>query len=61
VFVRKEDAIDLMRRNVAMGETQHQLPCAQPAIDKNFTMIGGDQCAVSRAAAAEHRQAEHGS
>jgi hypothetical protein len=37
------------------------LPRAQPAIDKNFTMIGRDQRAVSRTAAAEHRQAEHGS
>jgi hypothetical protein len=37
------------------------LPRAQSAIDKKLAMIGCDQCAVSRAAASEHRQAEHGS
>jgi hypothetical protein len=34
---------------------------AQPAINENFAMLGGDQRAISRAPAAEHDQAEHGS
>jgi hypothetical protein len=36
------------------------LPRAQAAIDKNLAMIGCDQRAVSRAPAAQHGQAEHG-
>jgi hypothetical protein len=61
VFVGEEHAINLFGRNATLRQTQHQLPRAQPAIDKNFTMIGRDERAVSRTAAAEHRQAEHGS
>ena len=61
VLVREQDAIELLRRNAAMLETQRQLSRAQPAIDQKLAMIGCDQCAVSRAPAAEHRQAEHGS
>jgi hypothetical protein len=37
------------------------LPRAETAINENLAMIGGDQRAVSRAPAAEHGQAEHGS
>jgi hypothetical protein len=59
--VCEKDAIELLRCDAAMLETQHQLSRAQPAIDKNFAMIGCDQGAVSRAPAAEHGQAEHGS
>ena len=61
VFVREKDAVQLLRRHPALLQAQHQLPCAEPAIDKNFAMIGCDQGAVSRAPAAEHNQAEHGS
>jgi hypothetical protein len=59
--VRKEDAIELLRRDAALLQAQHQLPRAQPAIDENFAMIRCHQGAVTRAPAAEHRQAEHGS
>ena len=61
VFVREKHAIELLRDDAALLETQHQLPRAQPAIDENFAMIGCDQGAVSRAPAAEHGQAKHGS
>ena len=56
----EKHAIKLFRRDAALRQTQHQLSRAQAAIDKNPAMIRGDQCAVARAAAAEHRQAEHG-
>ena len=61
MFVREKDAIELLRGDTAMLQTQHQLPRAQSAINKDLAMIGCDQRAVSRAPAAEHRQAEHGS
>src|SRR5436309_15963864 len=61
MFMGKQDAIQLLRHYAALLQTQNQLPRAQPAIDKNFAMIGCDQGAVSRAPAAEHNQAEHGS
>jgi hypothetical protein len=60
MFVSEKHAIQLIGRDAALGQTQHQLPRAQAAIDKNLAMIGCDQRTVSRAAAAEHRQAEHG-
>jgi hypothetical protein len=61
VFVREKDAVELFRRHPALLQAQPQLPRAQPAIDKNLAVIGCDQGAVSRAPAAEHCQAEHGS
>ncbi len=60
VFVREKDAIQLVGRDAALCQTQYQLPRAQPAIDKNLAMIRRDQRAVSRAPAAKHGQAEHG-
>jgi hypothetical protein len=51
----------MIGRDAALRQTQYQLPRTQSAIDKNLAMIGCNQCAVSRAAAAEHGQAEHGS
>ena len=60
MFVCKKDAIELLRHHAALLQTQYQLPRAQSAIDKNFTVIRRDQRAVSRAPAAEHGQAEHG-
>ena len=61
VFVSEKHAIKLLGRDAALRQTQYQLPRAQSAIDKNLAMTGCDQGAVSRAAAAEHGQAEHGS
>ena len=61
VLVREQDAIELLRCHGAMLQTQRQLSRAQAAIDQKLAMIGRDQRAVSRASAAEHRQAEHGS
>ncbi len=61
MLVREKDAIQLIGRDAALGQTQYQLPRAQTAIDKNLAMIRCDQRTVSRAAAAEHGQAEHGS
>jgi hypothetical protein len=61
VLVREQDAIELLRCNAAMLETQRQLSRAEAAIDQKLAMIGRDQRTVSRAPAPEHRQAEHGS
>src|SRR5438128_5809273 len=61
VFVCEEDAIKLLRRDAAVLQTQYQLARAQPAIDENLAVIGCDQRTISRAPAAEHGQAEHGS
>jgi hypothetical protein len=61
VFVSKKDAVKLLRCDATLCQAQDQLARTQAAIDKNLAMLGRDQCAVSRAAAAEHRQAEHGS
>jgi hypothetical protein len=61
VFVSKKDAIELLRCDAALCQAQHQLPRAQAAIDQNPAMIGRDECAIPRAPAAEHGQAEHGS
>ena len=59
MFVRQKHAIQLFGRDPALGQTQYQLSRAQAAIDKNLAMIGCNQGAISRAAAAEHRQSEH--
>ena len=61
VFVRENNAVELLRRDATLLETQHDLPRAQTAINENFAMLGGDQRAVPGAPAAEHDQAEHGS
>ena len=61
VFVRENNAVELLRCDTALLETQHDLPRAQTAINENLAMVGGNQRAVSRAAAAEHGEAEHGS
>jgi hypothetical protein len=60
VFVRENNAVELLRHDTALLQTQNQLPRAEPAIDKNLGMIRCDQRAVSPAPAAEHGQAEHG-
>jgi hypothetical protein len=61
VFMRENNAIELVRRDAALLQTQHDLPRAQTAINEDIAVIGGNQRAVSRAPAAEHGQAEHGS
>ena len=61
VFVRKKDAIELLRHDAALFQTQYQLPRAQPAIDQNLAVMRRDERAVSRAPATKHGQAEHGS
>ena len=42
VFVSQKHAIKLLRRDTALLQAQNQLSCAQPAIDQNLAMIGGD-------------------
>jgi hypothetical protein len=59
VLVGKEHAIELPRRDSALLEPDHDLPRAQSAVHENPAMIGRDQRAVARAAAAEHGQSEH--
>ena len=61
VFVREDNAVELLRRDAALLQTQHDLPRAETAINENPAVIGCDQRAVPRAPAAEHGQAEHGS
>ena len=61
VFVRENNAVELLRPDATLLQTQHDLPRAQTAINENFAMFGGDQRAVPGAPAAEHDQAEHGS
>ena len=60
VFVREKDAVELLWHDTALLQAQYQLPRAQAAIDKNLAMRRCNQRAVSRAPAAEHGQAEHG-
>ncbi len=48
MFVREKDAIELLRRDTAMLQTQDQLPRAQPAIDKNLAMISCTQTETMR-------------
>jgi hypothetical protein len=61
VFVRENNTVELLRPDATLLQTQHDLPRAETAINENFAMIGGDERAISRASAAEHGQAEHGS
>jgi hypothetical protein len=61
VFVRENNAVELLGRNATLLQAQHDLPRAQTAVNENFAMLGGDQRAVPGAPAAEHDQAEHGS
>jgi hypothetical protein len=61
VFVRENNAVELFRRDATLLQAQYDLPRAKTAINKNPAMICGDKRAVSRAPAAEHGQAEHGS
>ena len=59
MFVRQEDAIELLGSDPAEREAHNELTRAQSAIDQNPAMIGRDERAVPGAAAAEHRETEH--
>ena len=59
MFVGEEDAVELRGSDSALFEPHDDLACAQPAIDQEPAMIGRDERAISRAAAAEHGQSEH--
>ena len=61
VFVCQHNAVQLLRRDATLLQTQNDLPRAETSINENLAVIGGDQGTVSRAPAAEHGQAEHGS
>jgi hypothetical protein len=61
VFVRENNTVELLRRYATLLQTQHDLPRAETAINEDLAMMGCDQRAVSRAPAAKHGQAEHGS
>jgi hypothetical protein len=61
VLVGEEDAIELRRGDPALLEPDDDLPRAQSSINENPAMISRDKGAISGAAAAEHRQTEHGS
>ena len=60
VFVRENNAVELLGRDATLLKAQHDLPRAQTAINENLAMLGGDQRAVPGASAAEHDQAKHG-
>ena len=59
VLVGEEHAVELGRSQTALLEPDDDLAGAESAIDQNPAMIGCDEGAVSRAAAAEHGQSEH--
>src|SRR5215831_16115628 len=48
VFVRQHNAVQLLRREATLPQTQYDLPRAEAAINENLAMIRGDQRAVSR-------------
>jgi hypothetical protein len=59
MLVRKQNAVEVFRRDSALLKPKNNLPCAQSTIDQNLAVIGRDKRAVSGAAAAEHPQTEH--
>ena len=61
VFVRENHAIELLRRYATLFQPQDHLARAETPINEKFAVIRCNQRTVSRAPAAEHRQAEHGS
>ena len=61
MLVREEHAIELARRDSALFKPEDELARTQATIDQQPAMIGGDERAISRAAAAEHGQCEHAS
>jgi hypothetical protein len=59
VFVREQNAIELVGSDAALFQPQDELARTESAINEDFAVIGGDKGAISRAAAAEHGQTEH--
>ena len=59
MLVSQQDAIELLRGNPALFQAQNDLTRAQATIDENLPVIGRDQRAVPRAAAAKHGETEH--
>ena len=59
VFVREQNAIELLDADSAKLESRKNLARAQAAIDQKPAMIGRDERAIPGAAAAEHRETEH--
>jgi hypothetical protein len=59
VFVSKNYAIELLRPDAALFQTQSQLTGAESAINENVAVTGRNQRAITGAAASEHRQTEH--
>ena len=59
MFVGEQDAVEFVRRDPAEREPEDELARTQPAIDEQAAMLGRDQRAVPRAAAAEHGESEH--
>ena len=59
MFVGEENPVEFVRRNPAKLKSQNELARAQSAIYQQPAMIGGDERAVSRAAATEDGETEH--
>lgn len=59
MFVRKQNAIELIRRDAALLQSQYQLARAQAAIYQNFAVPSGNKRTISGAAAPEHGQTKH--
>ena len=60
VLMSEQQSIELLRGDAALLKPDDDLARAQPAVDQNPAMIGGNESAIPGAAAAEHGQAEHG-
>jgi hypothetical protein len=59
MFVREQNAVELLGQHAALLQPENDLARAQSAIDQNLAMIGRNQRTISGTAAAEHRQTEH--
>lgn len=59
VLMGNEDAVELLRSDAALLESEDELTRAQSTVDQNLAMIGRQKCAVPGAAAAKNGQAEH--
>jgi len=60
MLMSKKQSIELLGGDAALLKPHDDLARAQSAIDQNPAVIGGNESAIPGAAAAEHRQAEHG-
>ena len=52
MLVRKQNAVEVFRRDSALLKPKNNLPCAQSTIDQEFAFIALDQSAIARAAGA---------